>query len=284
MVDAQNRSKSNTGLIHEQPIIETGQFAGWRRCWRRNNNCHACDHKYSKDEYDLWECPECGFDRHCRTPVPRAGDACRMHGGTSLKGDQHPNFKHGGYSGSWEPTWEADYETFLEDPERLQVDYEMATVRVLLKQEIEDIKGGGSSSQWRRAKAVYENALRAHQARNSRGFSEQFNELGRILSEGAERRERLSEVRKLSDQVRKLVDTQRQIYVDMGQLVMKGMVLNVWRNFLDVLEKRLMPIEGGEEIYAEVYETAARVFGPIDAAGVGGQGQDPLLLEGELAD
>jgi predicted RNA-binding Zn-ribbon protein involved in translation (DUF1610 family) len=284
MVDPSNRSKTNTGLVHEQPIIQVGQFAGWYRCWRRRSKCSTCNHKYTKEEYDLWECPECGGDRHCHTPVHQQGEACRQHGGKSLRGAEHPNFLHGGYSEAWEPTWQADYEQFLDDPDRLQVEYEIATVRTLLKQEIEDIKEGGSAAQWRQAKAYFENAERAYRAKNYKGFAQQFAQLGQILREGADRRERLAEVRRLSEQVRKLVDTQRQIWVDLGEFITRGVALRLFGNWLEVIKENVLTLEGGATALARIADAAERVIGPIYGDRSADRSEQAELPPGEVAD
>jgi len=69
-------------------------------CGRRAKNCSNCGHHFTKDEYELWECPgengePCGKDRHCRVPVTRAGDACRFHGGKTPRGIESASFQHG---------------------------------------------------------------------------------------------------------------------------------------------------------------------------------------------
>jgi predicted RNA-binding Zn-ribbon protein involved in translation (DUF1610 family) len=279
MPDPMNRDRPTSGLIHEQPLIETGGFAGWYRCWRRVITCKSCGHHYVAEEYELWECPDCGSDRHCSVPVRAKGSACRVHGGASLKGMDSAQFIHGGYSKYWEPTWQRRYDEFMQDPDRLAVEHEMATIRTLLAQEIEELEEGGTATQWRQAMAFFENARRAFEAKNYKGFAQQFAQLGLVLNDGTDRRERMAEIRRLAEQERKLVDTQRQILVDMGEFVTRGVALRILQNLLEVVKDNVLPLEGGPTAIGQIAAALERLVGPMGGGRIAKRGESPQLPE-----
>src|SRR5688572_14760509 len=81
-------------------------------CGRRVKHCRQCSFHFTKADYDLWNCPDCGESRHCTQPGTGAGQhftcdhcnltfggACkRYHGGGAKVGIESPSFKHGGAS------------------------------------------------------------------------------------------------------------------------------------------------------------------------------------------
>src|SRR5437588_346782 len=63
-----------------------------RTCGHKVKVCRKCAHRYPKEEYGLWECPECGEDRHCQDS-PMDNGKCRRAGGKSLGGVASPRAK-----------------------------------------------------------------------------------------------------------------------------------------------------------------------------------------------
>lgn len=53
-------------------------------CGRRNKNCKECKYRYKKGDKS-WECPKCGFDRHCGNSKMHGYETCRMHGGKGTR-------------------------------------------------------------------------------------------------------------------------------------------------------------------------------------------------------
>lgn len=90
---------------------------GSRICGRRCRNCRKCGLHYTKEQHDLWNCPECGEDRHCTQPGTGVGQgfqcehcdqifkgSCkRFHGGNAKVGMASPRFSHGRHSKYFKP-------------------------------------------------------------------------------------------------------------------------------------------------------------------------------------
>lgn len=113
------------------------------RCGRRTQKCRACKYEYSKADYDLWECPQCGEDRHCGQLVKEAGKACRRHGGESLKGLASPQFKHGGYSKYLPGRYRKRYEEAMGDPDLLELLPDIALIRAKINTLIDQLEEEG---------------------------------------------------------------------------------------------------------------------------------------------
>src|SRR5260370_32193822 len=81
------KGKSNgNGKREQRPI-----------CGRRCKNCQnpKCRHRYAKEEYALWACPECGRDRHCQETKLYSNGACHKHGGPTPSGIFSPHITNG---------------------------------------------------------------------------------------------------------------------------------------------------------------------------------------------
>jgi len=222
-----------------------------------------CRHKYSKNDYDILECPECGTDRHCRQVVENDGDACKFHGGSSRKGIAHPNFLHGGRSKYMPMTLIQDYEEFLNHPNKLQVEESLAMVRAIWWERVRDLDSLGSPVAWTKARKLWEMADNASKRGNRDAFARYFFDLGETLTKGEGQASTRDEIRRFIEQERKLVDTQRQIYVDMGEFMTRAMVLGTIDHILRVTKDELSDIEDAQERLYRIAEAVERIFGRV---------------------
>jgi hypothetical protein len=111
------------------PHVPSHNDKGLPICGRRRKRCpKPCNHQYTKAEYDLERCPDCGRSRWCENTVSKAGDACRSHGGESLKGIAHPNTVTGRYSKYLLPEMRERYEASLADPDQASMRDELAII------------------------------------------------------------------------------------------------------------------------------------------------------------
>lgn len=111
-------------------------------CNRRKRQCRNldCQHQFTKEEHDLWECPDCGEDRHCRNRVREEGAACKKsHGGSSPKGMAGSNFKHGRYSKYLPTRYRQKYEEAMEDPDILELLPEIHLLDMRIKELFEQM-------------------------------------------------------------------------------------------------------------------------------------------------
>lgn len=271
------------------PQNDRGQWMCWRRRRRcQNANCRhdpenlyleglicehcgkplnepnpKCRHKFTKEEHDLWECPECGMDRHCRNPVPEEGKACKFHGGNLPKGFAHPNFTTGLTSKYMPSNLLQDYEDFLNHPNKLQVEESLALVRAIIWERVRDLDQLGSPTAWTSANKVFTRLKRAKNSENEENFERYFDQLGEILEKGENQASKRDEIRKFIEQERKLVDTQRQICVDMGEFMTRAMVIGTINYILNATKEQMDDLDDGQQRLTKIANAVERIFGSV---------------------
>lgn len=132
-------------------------------CSRKNKQCRKCEHRYSKEEYELINCPECGEDRRCRYAVKHAGDACRQrHGGSSLKGIASPSFKTGRHS-KYLPEGLRERYDAAPDERLAALDDELRLIDTRITQLIEKINIDSGFSYFQNVRKTWDDLRRAIQ-------------------------------------------------------------------------------------------------------------------------
>ncbi len=141
-------------------------------CGARKKNCE-CGHRFTPAEYDLWHCPECNEPRWCARVVARAGKKCPKHGGKSLAGPAHPNFKDGRhmYGAAMPEHLVESVAAFHEHPESLQLLSEISTQRGRAFELLKRIQehGGGT---WQEVSDAWDELQET--ANNSKATDEQI--------------------------------------------------------------------------------------------------------------
>jgi hypothetical protein len=126
------------------------------RCNRHNKTCTQCGHRFIgkgqiNSEYDLWNCPECGFDRHCQKPVREEGMACKDHGGKSKKGMAAPNYQGGRYSKYMQGLPREDFDASLAADDLLNLTPEIALLETRVAELLRDLQNGAGKNDWLKA-------------------------------------------------------------------------------------------------------------------------------------
>lgn len=130
-------------------------------CGARKKQCRKCFHQYSKDEYELWECPECGEDRHCTQKVRVEGERCRFHGGASPKGIASPHYKTGRWSRAMPRGLRKLVESALSDTKLGSLRDALALMDARIMTKLEELRASPfPTEQLKRAWAEYEDARR----------------------------------------------------------------------------------------------------------------------------
>ena len=123
-------------------------------CWRRRKQCSnphclnpatAKNYRFKASEYDLWNCPMCGHDRHCRRLVPHPNRGCHQHGGNTPNGWDLPQTKTGEYSKHIQvASLRADYERLLASRDLCSLDDSIALLKARLNEIVAEYGDGVS--------------------------------------------------------------------------------------------------------------------------------------------
>jgi hypothetical protein len=221
-------------------------------CGAKRHRCanDDCDHRYPAAEFELDACPDCGEPRACRNLAGWGTDhsgtgRCKYHAGIVLKGAEHPSYKDGSYSKYLPKDMVGGYLSFMRDPKRLSLDSEMALVRTLVADRISALREFNSAQAWETLGKTYADMMAAQRQGQKERFASALLELGDIIKGGAGHASNRRELRELVETERKLVDTQRQLLVDMGEFITRGMALTMLGSFLEAVKTHVIPLEGG---------------------------------------
>ena len=246
-------------------------------CWRRTRQCSKCEFRYTADDYDLWECPECGNDRHCRRKVKFDGGACKFHGGKSLKGAESPSYVHGKYSIYMPNNLLERYEGFLEDPRRLSLDKEMAVTRALISDRIQQLESMNTAEAWSKLKKLYTQLMNARLERKEAREQRILGEIGDVINHGTGAASTRAETIKLIDLERKLVNTQRQLYVDAGEFIIRGTAITIFMHIIEAVKENVIPLPGGAQAATAISRAIGRLLGTLGERGTGsGSSESPI--------
>ncbi len=208
-------------------------------CGARTRQCRKCGHRYPKEEYDLWECPECGEPRACRRKVPVQGQRCKFHGGKSLAGPAAPAYKHGRHS-KYLPTRLVErYGEAVGDPELLALRAEIALVDVRLSELLERLATGESQTLWAQLGAAFEQLHQAYTAQDASDFAPALKALGGIIEQGGREDQVWEGIGKLLEQRRRLVESERKRLVDMQQMLTAEQAMILLTVVVDVIRQNV---------------------------------------------
>jgi len=153
------------------------------KCGRRLHRCRECKFKFEAGD-PTKICPRCNAERLCRQSVREEGLACRLHGGASLKGIAHPNFKTGMYSEHMPRELDDKHTKFINDPNWLSLTNELAVLRAIMARRLDELDGYASAEIFAAARSTWREAKAASDRKDSKELYRLFTELGNILERG----------------------------------------------------------------------------------------------------
>ena len=157
--------------------------------------------------------------RQCRNGAINGTSKCRMHGGASLAGIAHPNFKTGRYSKDLPARLAARYGEALADPQLLELRDEIALVGTRQSELLGHLDTGLSLQHWKDAQAAHGELLAAIRGKDTAALQIALTALGAALDAGAGDYAVWQEVTEMTEQRRKLVDSEHKRLVAMQQMI-----------------------------------------------------------------
>ena len=154
----------------------------------------------------------------CTQPA-MANGRCRMHGGRSLRGVEHPSFRDGRFSKSIPSRLSQSYEEALADPRRLELADELAVIVARNRETLVSIYSGESDGLWRRLRTHKRAMEKARRVGDEDAAAAALNAILRLIERGAADAERWAELMKNVDQQRKLAESERKRLVEAHQMV-----------------------------------------------------------------
>jgi len=188
-------------------------------CGARTKSCRNCGHRYTKEEYDLWECPECGEDRHCRRAVNEEGDRCRFHGGRSPRGIASPSFVHGRLSKYLPDRLAPRYAEAEQDEDLLALRGEISVLYARMTELLEQVGTGESGPAWGQLRDLNEEMVESLENGDLPLLERQLNEMRELEEIGVSQRATWSEIQDVIEQSRLLKQTEHKRLSAMHQMI-----------------------------------------------------------------
>jgi hypothetical protein len=207
-----------------------------------------------------------------------------MHGGASLKGAESPRYVHGKFSKYLPSDMMMRFEEFLDDPRRLSLENEMALTRTLISERLQKLKSINTSEAWEKLGKLYKQFINARGDRQREREERLIGEIGQVIKHGTDAMSTRKETMKMIDLERRLVNTQRQLYMDAGELITRGMAITIMGHLLEAVKENVIPLPGGPEAVTAVARAVGRLLGTLGDRGAHNRGKEGSTVNGQLAD
>ena len=188
--------------------------------------------------------------------VKNEGDACKRHGGASLKGRHHPKYKDGRYSKYMPSGLLQKHSDFLSDPFNLSLEEEIKVSKALISENISQLGQHDMVALLKELTEIHRQMAIANRKSDGQALQALFTQMGASLTKGLgdaiENQDAENNLHRSLETTRRLTDTQRQIMVDKGELIPIGYVLMLIDTLWEDLEVYVIPLPGGKEAASKV--------------------------------
>lgn len=191
----------------------------------------------------------------CRQPA-MANGRCKMHGGLSLSGADHPGFKTGRYSKALPTRMVQAYEASLNDPDRLALDELIAVVSARLRDLIGRVDTGEAGEHWQAAKNALIEWRKGTATKDETAVRRAVMDLERAIDAGLGDAAAWREVYASIDQYRKLADAERKRQMDMRALISADEALAFGGTIIEVVRRH---VRNRDEL-AAIHRELAGIF------------------------
>ena len=202
---------------NELVVLDDTKWA--KRCGARTHSCRQCKHRYTKEEFELWECPECGEPRACRGGLVPGANRCKFHGGASLRGLASPTLTHGRYSRSLPTRLQAKYLESIADEDLLAMNQEMALLDARIGDILTRVDIGEAGATWKDLTSAFLHFERATARHDNATAARALTDVKGLIQRGQQDWDAWTSILTLIEQRRKLVETERRRRVDMKQMM-----------------------------------------------------------------
>jgi hypothetical protein len=175
----------------------------------------------------------------CKGRAVTGSSKCRMHGGASLVGIAHPNFKTGRYSKHLPTRLAARYGEALADPQLLELRDEIALVGTRQSELLSHLDSGMALQRWKDAQAAYSEAREAITRRDSAGLQIALLALGEALDAGAGDYAVWQEITEMTEARRKLVESEHKRLVAMQQMITSEQAMTLLAVITDTIKRHV---------------------------------------------
>jgi hypothetical protein len=216
----------------------------WKRVWT-----------YDKDGKLI-----CGAIKRDGSPChkhPMTGrNKCKLHGGASLIGAQHPGAKTLKYSKDIVGKRFADtYTEAMTDPKLLELKDDIAITQARVAELLKNVDYGESIKAWKTLRKLYDDFIFASRMGNADDAAECITEIGKLIKNGYDQNATWEEIYKAQSHKRKLTETENKRQNELNQMMTHEQAMNLLTFVASVIKQRVaqfVPGEKGQELMATI--------------------------------
>ena len=207
-----------------------------------------------------------GEDLHpCRSIGLFPNGRCKFHGGKSLAGPLHQNYKHGRYSRALPAHFQERYTRFLSDPEMTGMRDEIALYRSRMEELLSVMDADIAENTWHRLVILWDNFRFAVATNDTEEQQELFGRLTDFIARADRNRTAWKEINKTTEILHKLTMAEHKKTVDNKHVVSTEQVLNLLTHMIIQMKEavyRYVDPETAKCIIQDVATTQTRLLGP----------------------
>ena len=183
------------------PTFEEDEFAAFGR------NVPRCK---AKKQYT---------NERCKLPAMRGMDVCLRHGGKTPTGEYSPHHKTGLYSKHLVRDSAEKYEEILASEDLFNLRNEVALLKTMLAEELENSQDGGSPRTWLKLKTRWGRFMKAVESGNTAKQTELLFDLDEFINDNVRVVEAKREVKNLSVPISRLIKTHNDLLIARDQMM-----------------------------------------------------------------
>jgi hypothetical protein len=217
-------------------------------CGAATVQCLGCPHHWKLHDKTTGKCsvPACrckAFDaKPCQKAPSKGRTRCRRHGGASLVGPAHPNFRTGRHSKVLKGGLAQVYQTAINDPHLVSVRDELALIDMRVAQLLEAIGETGNAKLLKEIRAKFDVFKAAGKKKGKQSAIEglgALEQVDRLIDEALTAAATWDELRETLDLRRKLSETETRRMRDLHQLIDVKSALAMMTLLVDEVRKRV---------------------------------------------
>lgn len=191
----------------------------------------------------------------CRK-LPSVGkNRCKLHGGHSLAGKDHPRYTNGRYIRSFVDRGLASrYEDMMQDETLVQLREEIALITVMIEDMVKDGKELTTTKTWQKIKRTFSDLKSALNRRDQEQVTIKLSELNTLINEGTSESERADTIFRAVEVRKNLVTAEHKRTSDRQNMMTADEAMTMLSFIVDIIREEVKDTETQQKIGRRIRE------------------------------
>ena len=194
--------------------------------------------------------------RQCGNSPLKGRKFCRVHGGRTKQGKDHPNYTTGIYSEAMPRGLRGKLHEVYANPELMNMRNDVSLITLRIDQMLERLSTGESGSKWDDINNLYNRAMQAIRDNDTQTLIQSLQQIGGVLSEGADEEEIWAQVRSLVIQRTGIIEKDQNLAIRIGEVIslhrVYELIVGIATDFRNIITRRVDDPEIVKSIVSEI--------------------------------